>query len=96
MSGCFQKGNDHFFVYFLKNICKIKYFDLSLHYQIRNKFHNLNFRIMTYFVEYNAKYIAMYKSLKSAQNFIVRKGLKNDEDNILRIWDSEGNELELN
>ena len=33
MGGCFQNGNDHFFVYFLKNICRIKYFDLSLHYQ---------------------------------------------------------------
>lgn len=50
---------------------------------------------MTYFVEYNAKYIAMYKSLKSAQNFIDRKGLKNDESNVLRIWDREGNEYEV-
>lgn len=51
---------------------------------------------MTYFVEYNAKFIASYKTLKAAQNFIVRKGLKDDEWNLLRIWDSEGNEQELN
>lgn len=51
---------------------------------------------MTYFVEYNAKYIAMYKTLKAAKNFIARKGLKDDECNILHIWDSEGNEHELN
>lgn len=51
---------------------------------------------MTFFVEYNAKYIASYKSLKAAQNFIARKGLKDDEWNLLRIWDSEGNECKLN
>ena len=46
---------------------------------------------MTYFVEYNAKYIASYKSLKVAENFIARKGLKSDENNVLTVWDSEGN-----
>lgn len=51
---------------------------------------------MTFFVEYNAKYIASYKSLKAAQNFIDRKCLKNDDANVLRIWDSEGYEHELN
>lgn len=46
---------------------------------------------MTYFVEYNARYIASYKSLKAAENFIARKGLKSDENNVLTVWDSEGN-----
>jgi hypothetical protein len=50
---------------------------------------------MRYFVEYNAKYIAMYKSLKSAQSFIARKKLQNDDCNIVRIWDNEGNEYNV-
>ena len=61
-----------------------------------NQFYNLIHIIMTFFVEYNAKYIASYKSLKAAQNFIARKGLKDDEWNLLRILNSEGNECELN
>lgn len=50
---------------------------------------------MKYFVEYNAKYIAGYKTLKAAQNFIARKGLKNDDDNVLTIWDNKGNEYNV-
>ena len=80
---------------FLKNTCRNQNKSLSLHQQNKKQVSQLNFYIMTYFVEYNAKYIASYKSLKAAQNFIARKGLKNDEDNVLTIWDNEGNEYEV-
>lgn len=40
---------------------------------------------MKYFVEYNGKYIAEYKTLKGANNYIERRGLKNDDDNLLLI-----------
>ena len=43
-----------------------------------------------YFVEYNAVYIAKYKTIKSCLNFINRKKLKNDCNNVLRIWDNAG------
>lgn len=43
-----------------------------------------------YFVEYNAVYIARYKTIKSCLNFIKRKNLKNDYNNVLRIWDNTG------
>lgn len=45
---------------------------------------------MKYFVEYNAKYIAEYKTLKGCINFIQRKNLKDDEDNTLNIVDENG------
>lgn len=45
---------------------------------------------MKYFVEYNGKYIAQYNTLKGANNFINKKGLKNDDDNLLLIIDDEG------
>lgn len=45
---------------------------------------------MTYFVSYNAKYIASRKSLKMAVKFIKTKGYKNDEDNLLYIVDQNG------
>lgn len=47
-------------------------------------------KIMKFFVSYNAKYIASRKSLKMAVKFIETKGLKNDEDNLLYIVDSNG------
>ena len=47
---------------------------------------------MWYFVEYNAEFIAQYKSIRACLNFIERKGLQNDADNRLRIWDKEGNQ----
>ena len=50
---------------------------------------------MNYYVYYNGKYIAMYKTLAACRNFIARKGLKNDENNLLEILDSEWNEYEL-
>lgn len=43
-----------------------------------------------FFVEYNAKYIAEYKSIRACLNFINRKGLCDDCDNCLRIWDNRG------
>lgn len=50
------------------------------------KIHKVKF----YYVEYNAVYIARYKTIKSCLNFINRKKLKNDCDNVLRIWDNTG------
>lgn len=49
---------------------------------------------MKYFVEYNAQYMAMYKSVKACLNLINRKGWKNDEDNMLRIVDENGDEYD--
>jgi hypothetical protein len=43
-----------------------------------------------FFVEYNAKYIAEYKSIRACLNFIKRKGLHDDCDNCLCIWDNRG------
>lgn len=48
------------------------------------------YKVRFYFVEYNAVYVARYKSIKSCLNFIKRKNLKNDCDNVLRIWDNTG------
>lgn len=45
---------------------------------------------MTYFICYNAKYIASRRSMKMAVKFIEAKGYKNDEDNILYIVGSDG------
>lgn len=47
---------------------------------------------MYYFVEYNAKFVAMYKSVRACLNYIERKGLRNDSDNVLMIFDKDGNE----
>lgn len=49
---------------------------------------------MKYFVQYNAQYMAMYKSVKSCLNFINRKGWKNDEGNMLCIIDETGQEYD--
>ena len=43
-----------------------------------------------FFVEYNAKFIAMYKSVKACLNFIKRKGLQDDDNNSLCIMDNNG------
>lgn len=48
-----------------------------------------------YFVCYNAKFIAERKTLKGCQDFISRKGLKDDENNLLYIVDDEGEEYPL-
>lgn len=47
---------------------------------------------MKYFVSYNCQFVAMYKSLKACLNYIQRKGLRDDDYNLLYIVDSEGNE----
>ena len=47
---------------------------------------------MKYFVSYNGKYIAMYKSVAACLDFIQRKGLRDDVYNLLYIEDNEGNE----
>ena len=48
----------------------------------------------TYFVEYNCKFVAMYKSVMACLNFISRKGYTNDTDNTVRIFDKSGNEYD--
>lgn len=45
---------------------------------------------MKYFVEYNAKYIAEYKTIKGCINLINKKQLKDDENNCLCIIDENG------
>lgn len=47
---------------------------------------------MTYFVDYNCKFIFSSKSLKRCLNHIERKGLQSDCDNMLRIVDQNGDE----
>lgn len=44
-----------------------------------------------YYVDYNGKYIAEYKTLRGALNFIQRKDLRNDADNSLYLVDNNGN-----
>jgi hypothetical protein len=46
----------------------------------------------TFFVEYNCKFMAMYKSVKACLKFISRKGYVNDLDNTVRIFYKDGNE----
>lgn len=46
---------------------------------------------MTFFICYNAKYIASRQSLKSAVNFIDARGIQDDENNVLYIVDKQGN-----
>lgn len=47
--------------------------------------------MMTYFICYNAKYIASRKSLKAAVDFIDAKGIQDDDRNELYIVDQIGN-----
>ena len=49
---------------------------------------------MIYFVEYNAKFMAMYHSVKWALKFIKRKGYRDDANNMLRLFDKVGNEYD--
>lgn len=48
-------------------------------------------KIKAYFVEYNGKYVGIYKTLRGAFNFVQKKGLKDDESNSLRVFDDKGN-----
>lgn len=43
-----------------------------------------------FWVEYNGAFIACYKSVRACLNFIARKDLRNDDDNIVRIMDNNG------
>jgi len=43
-----------------------------------------------FWVDYNGKYVADYKSVKACLNFISRKGLQDDYDNSLSIVDNNG------
>lgn len=47
---------------------------------------------MWYCVEYNAQLMALYKSLRACLNLVQRKGWRDDEKNLLRVFDSEGEE----
>lgn len=51
---------------------------------------------MTYFICYNAKYIASRKSLSAAVKFIDSKGIQDDENNELYIVDQLGNYFKSN
>lgn len=44
------------------------------------------------FIDYNGKYIAQYKRMSAALDYIGRKGLQDDLDNTLRLVDDNGNE----
>ena len=48
-----------------------------------------------FYVEYNCKFIAMYKSVRACLNFINRKNLYSDDLNLCRIFDNEGNEYDI-
>ena len=43
-----------------------------------------------FWVEYNGKYVADYKSVRACLNFIDRKGFRDDLNNTLRIVDNNG------
>lgn len=43
-----------------------------------------------FWVEYNGKYVADYKSVPACLKFIERKKLQDDFDNALRIVDNNG------
>jgi len=45
---------------------------------------------MTYYVDYNSKFIASYRSIKACLSFIKRKGLKDNYENSLKIIDLNG------
>lgn len=49
---------------------------------------------MWYFVEYNGRCLKACKRLSNAVSFIRRKGLQDDEANVLRVVDSVGDEYE--
>lgn len=46
--------------------------------------------MMMYFVEYNAKIMGVYKTLRGALNLCKRKPWQNDLDNVLLVYDSKG------
>ena len=48
-----------------------------------------------FWVEYNGKYVADYKSVRACLNFINRKKLQDDFNNTLRIVDNNGDEYNV-
>lgn len=44
-----------------------------------------------FFVDYNGKFIAVYKTLNGALRYIQRQGLEDDLHNSLYLVDNEGN-----
>lgn len=79
-----------FLLTFLKKVCNNQKRDISLLQKLKKILH------MTYFICYNAKYIASRKSLKAAIDFIDAKGIHDDEDNELYIVDQQGNNYSPN
>lgn len=46
-----------------------------------------------FYIDYNAKFVAYYKTLRGALSRIKREAAwKNDADNVLRLFDSKGDE----
>lgn len=45
-----------------------------------------------YSIYYNAAVIAVFATLKGVKNYISRKNLRDDENNLLDIYDSETGE----
>lgn len=85
MGGCFQNGNDHFFVYFLKNICRIKYFDLSLHYQNKKQVSQLNNKDMTQ-QEFTSRTGVEVTSFEFNSINEVYMNSEVDKDEFCRLW----------
>lgn len=50
---------------------------------------------MTYFIDYNGKFIKSYKTIKACINYINKKNLQDDLDNTLRIVDEKGDEYHI-
>jgi len=48
--------------------------------------------IRRFFVEYNCAFVADYMTLKGALDYVSRKKLVNDADNMVRIVDKNGDE----
>ncbi len=44
------------------------------------------------FIDYNGKFIAQYRRMSAALDYINRKGLQDDMDNTLRLVDDKGDE----
>lgn len=51
---------------------------------------------MKYYVEYNGNLRGMYNSLNRALAFVVSKGYINSDNDLLRVYDSVGNEYDPN
>lgn len=51
---------------------------------------------MKYYVEYNGKIMKMFNTIARALAFIVSKGYMNNNNDLLRVFDSESNEYDPN